>query len=82
MKQRPLLVAVLLGYLAWDTHRRTQRLPTAAERMALIRDTIHTEKCGVKVSVAVAWQLLQIMGSERLFFNSLFGRSCKAPRLP
>ena len=71
------MVAVLLGCLVWDTHRRTQRLPTAAERIALLRDTLHTETCVVKVSVADASQLLQIMGSERLFFNSLFGRCCK-----
>ena len=38
VKQRPPVVAVQLRPSVWDTRRRTQRLPTAAERIVLIRD--------------------------------------------
>ena len=79
------MVALQLRHLVWDTRRRTQRLPTATERIALIRDvvvfcvTLYTGKCGVKVSVVVASILLQMTGSERFNFNSLFGRCCEVP---
>ena len=43
----------------------------------LLRNTLVTEKCGVKVSVAVGSKLLQTMGSERFIFNSLLGRCCE-----
>ena len=84
VKQGPPSVAVQLRDLAWDMHRRTQRLPTAAERIALIRDvvvfcvTFYTGKCGVKVSVAVASQLLQMAGGEGFIFNSLFGMTLRS----
>ena len=40
VKQRPPLVAVQLRHPVWDARGRTQRLPTAAERIALIRDAV------------------------------------------
>ena len=40
VKQIPPLVAVQLRHPVWDTRRRTQTLPTAAERIALIRDAV------------------------------------------
>ena len=50
---------------------RTHRIDLGRGR--LLRDTLYAGKCGVKVSVAVASKLLQMTGSERFFFNSLFG---------
>ena len=74
-------MAVQLRDLVYDMRRRKQSLPTAAERIALIRDVVifcvtpYTGKCGVKVSVAVASQLLQMTGSEGLIFTSIFGKT-------
>ena len=48
-----------------------------SKRGRLLRDTIYRGKCGVKVSVAVASKLMQMTGSERFIFGSLFGRCCE-----
>ena len=40
VKQGPPSVSVELRHLVWDTRRRAQRLPSAAERIPLIRDAV------------------------------------------
>ena len=56
---------------------RTHRIDSGRGR--LLRDTLYTGKCVVKVSVAVASKLLQMTGSERFIFSSLFVRCCEVP---
>ena len=77
------MVAVQLRELVRDMRRRAQTLPTAAERIAMIREVVifcvafHTMKRGFELSVAVASQMLQMSGGEGLIFNFLFGKTLR-----
>ena len=51
---------------------RTHRNDSGRGR--LLRDTLYTGKCDVKVSVAVASSLLLMTGSERFIYSSILGR--------
>ena len=70
VKQAPPLVAVELRGLVRDMRRHARMLPTAAERIAMIRDvvifcvTFHTMESCFKLSVAVALKVLQPTGDE------------------
>ena len=84
MKQAPPLVAVQLRGLVRNMRRRVRTLPTAAERIAMIRDVaiivaFHTMKRGFERSVAVASHVLQMAGGEGLIFNFCLERRCEAP---
>ena len=97
VKQAPPLVAVQLRGLVRDMRRRPRMLPTAAERIAMIRDVVifcvafHTMVHGLELSVAVASQVLQMTGGEGFISTSYWGRryelvpsGCgkEEPRLP
>ena len=82
VKQAPPSVAVQLRELVRDMRRSAQTLPTAAERIAIIRDVaifslaFHTMKRGFELSVAAATQVLQ-MGGKGFIFNFLFGKTLR-----
>ena len=84
VKEAPPLVAVQLRELVRYMRRCAQTLPTAAERIAMIRDVaifcvaFHTMKRGFELSVAVASQVLQMSGGEGFVFNFLFGKRLRS----
>ena len=84
VRQAPPLVAVQLRDLVRDMRRRGQTLPTAAERIAMIRDVaifclaFHPMKRGFELSVAVASQVLQMSEGEGFIFNFLFGKTLRS----
>lgn len=73
VKQAPPLAAVQLRGLVHDMRRRVRILPTAAERIGMVRDgaifcaAIHTMQRGFELSVAAASQVLQIRGGDGSF---------------
>ena len=81
VKEAPPLVAVQLRELVCYMRRCAQTLPTAAERIAMIRDVaifcvaFHTTKRGFELSVAVASQVWQMSGGEGFISNFLFGKT-------
>ena len=83
VKQAPPLVAVQLRKLVRNMRRRAQTLPTAVERIAMIRHVaifcvaFHTMKRGFQLSVAVAAQVLQMAGGEWFIFDFLFGKTLR-----
>ena len=83
VKQAPPLLAVQPRELVRDMRRRAQTLPTAAERIAMIREVaiicvvFHTIKRGFELSVEVASQVLQMSGGEGFIFKSLFGKTLR-----
>ena len=87
VKQRRPSVAVQVRHLVWNMRCRAQRLTTAAERIALIRDVVvfcvafWTGKSGFKVKVAVASRLLHVAGGERLIVNPTFDKTIYKFRL-
>ncbi|CAN0189078.1 unnamed protein product, partial [Laminaria digitata] len=84
VRQAPPLVAVQLRDLVRDMRRRGQTLPTAAERIAMIRDVaifclaFHSMKRGFELSAAVASQVLQMSEGEEFIFNFLFGKTLRS----
>ena len=83
MKQAPPLVAGQLQKLVGDMYRRVPTHPTAAERIAMVRDVasfcvaFHTMKRGFELSVALASQGLQMARGEGFIFNFVFGKTLR-----
>ena len=79
------MVAVELRGLVRDMRRHARMLPTAAERIAMIRDvvifcvTFHTMESCFKLSVAVALKVLQPTGDEGIISIFYSGRRYEVP---
>ena len=77
VKQGPPSVAVQLRDLVWDMCRRTQSLPKAAERIALIRDVRDTPPRKVRGQGVGGSCVAIVADDERrgVRFQSLFGKT-------